>query len=87
MNSTKRLETTNIKKRAADAESLRKPFKQTYEPRMLSEAERQREPIKNSVLLAQFQCVHGVPYLFRDTRMGCKRCGSYSNKAYSTKTT
>lgn len=62
-------------KRANDVDLLTKSFKLAFESRVLSDTEHSREPIKNGELLAKVCCIHAVPYLFRDTRYGCKRCG------------
>ena len=61
-------------------DSMLKPFSVQYAPRKLSSIECDREPVRDSVLLAQFMCVHGKPYILRDTKYGCHHCGFAGNK-------
>jgi len=63
---------------AKRVDSMFKPFAIAFASPKISDARRKAEPVTNTMALAQFVCVHGVPYLFRDTNLGCKRCNSYT---------
>ena len=65
-------------RRGRDIDTFSKPFKIQYEPRVLSDTERERAPVTNATLLANFLCVHGKAYILRDSRYGCRKCGFYS---------
>lgn len=61
-------------------DSMLKPFSVQYKPRTLTAIERDREPVRDSELLAKYLCVHGKPYILRDTKYGCHHCGFAGNK-------
>ena len=56
--------------RMRDVDSLLKPFKLRYEPGV--SAPLGIDAIDPSV--REFFCIHGVPYLFKDSRNKCRRC-------------
>jgi len=77
-NYERRLVATLDRAAAKRVDSMFKPFALAFASPKISDVRREREPVTNAMSLAQFLCVHGVPYLYRDTNLGCKRCGSYT---------
>jgi hypothetical protein len=77
-NYERRLVATLDRAAAKRVDSMFKPFATAFASPKISETRREAEPVTNPTLLAGFLCVHGVPYLYRDTNLGCKRCGSYT---------
>ena len=58
------------KERGRSIDTLFRPFKLRFEPAMLQPMGIDSVPRE----VRQYFCIHGIPYLFKDTRNKCKRC-------------